>query len=216
MRPSHPADSAALACATASAVESAEIAATTGARPFKALDAVAQNRDLFIERKGGAFSERAERDYAGAAIFHEPAAMIGHESVIDFFVLIETSCDCGHYAIPLHRNPPFTFVAQRMRWNCRQARATHRKQRRADGINLPTEKKFSGGSANASLAWTHAAAGVQFGSAPGRVFAQAFVRDIFAAADQRVRAREILQLGTQRECVLQNAHNFLVARALRE
>src|SRR5271170_2632708 len=103
-----------------------------------------------------------------------------------------------------------------MRRNRRQARTTHGKQRRADGINLPAEKKFSSGRANASLAGAHAATGVQFRGAPGTVFAQTLVWDIFAAADQRVRAREIFQLRTQWERVLQNADYLLVSCALRE
>src|SRR5580704_7016078 len=103
-----------------------------------------------------------------------------------------------------------------MRCDCRQARATHGKKRRSDGINLPAEKKFGSGCANASLAGTHAAAGVQFRGAPGTVLGQAFVWHVFAAADQRVWAREIFQLGTQWECVLQDANNLLVAGALRE
>ena len=70
-----------------------------------------------------------------------------------------------------------------MRWNRGQARTTHWKKRRADGINLPAEKKFDSGCANASLARAHAAAGVQFGGAPGSVLAQTFVRDVLAAAD---------------------------------
>src|SRR5271170_3637382 len=103
-----------------------------------------------------------------------------------------------------------------MRWNCRQARATHGKKWRADGINRPTEKKFSSGRANALLTRNHAAAGVQFRGAPGTLFAQTLVWDIFAAADQRVWAREIFQVRTQWECVLQNADYLLVSCALRE
>jgi len=57
---------------------------------------------------------------------------------------------------------------------------------------------------------------MQFGGTPRAVFAQVLVRDVFAAADQRVWAREIFQLGAQWECVLQNANNFLVAGTLRE
>src|SRR5271156_3746294 len=103
-----------------------------------------------------------------------------------------------------------------MRCNRRQTRTTYGKKWRADGINRPTEKKFSSGRANASLAGAHAATGVQFRGAPGTVFAQTLVWDIFAAADQRVRAREIFQLGTQWERVLQDANKFLISCAFCE
>jgi hypothetical protein len=103
-----------------------------------------------------------------------------------------------------------------MRWNSRQACTTHWKDRRTYGIYLPTKKKFGGRGADASLARAHAAAGVQFGGTPAAMFAQSFVRDVFAAADQRVWAREIFQLGTQRESVFQDAHTFPVTGALRE
>src|ERR1700730_4470781 len=103
-----------------------------------------------------------------------------------------------------------------MRWNCRQARTTNRVQRRADGINFPAEKKFRSRRANASLAGAHAAAGVQFRGAPGGVLAQAFVRDVFAATDQRVLPRKIIQLRAQWESVFKNTDYFLVACALRK
>jgi hypothetical protein len=103
-----------------------------------------------------------------------------------------------------------------MRWNCGQARTTHGKKRRADGIILPTEKKFSSGPANASLARAHATASVQFRGAPPAVFAQALVRDVFAAADERVWASEIFQFRTQWERFLQDANDFLETGALYE
>ena len=79
---------------------------------FQGANAIAQNRDLFIERKRGAFTERAERNDARAAVVHQPAAVIGHKSVIHFLALIETSGDRGHYAFPLHQNPPFNVALQ--------------------------------------------------------------------------------------------------------
>ena len=48
------------------------------------------------------------------------------------------------------------------------------------------------------------------------MFAQALVRDVFAAADERVWASEIFQFRTQWERLLQDANDFLETGALYE
>src|SRR5271155_397740 len=85
--------------------------------PFQSADAIAQDRDLFIEGERGSFAKRAERDAAGAAIFDQPAAVISHEGVVNFSILIEERGDCGHYSLPLHRQPPCNFS----RWNASES-----------------------------------------------------------------------------------------------
>src|SRR5271163_3757805 len=81
---------------------------------------------------------------------------------------------------PCHFISSLHLISRRgMRCDRRQARAAHGKQRRADGINLPAEKKFGCRCANAPLTRAHAAAGVQLRGAPTSVCAQAFVRHVF-------------------------------------
>lgn len=53
----------------------------------------------------------------------------------------------------------------------------------AHGLRFPAEQKLRGGTANASLAWAHAAAGLEFGGAPGWIRMQARVLDVLATAD---------------------------------
>ena len=64
---------------------------------------VAKDGFLLGEGEGGGFAERTEGDDASAAIGEQPLHVAGHKVVIDLQVFVEAGCDCGHYAIPLHR-----------------------------------------------------------------------------------------------------------------
>src|SRR5450755_1116724 len=46
-------------------------------------DTSLNNLQFFFEGKRGTFSERSQRDNACTAVLQQPAAMIGHEAMID-------------------------------------------------------------------------------------------------------------------------------------
>src|SRR3954468_13141110 len=67
-----------------------------------------QNVLLFVERKRGAFPQRAQRDHAHTPVLQQPAAMLGEERMIDTQILIERSGDCRCDAFPIHLRSPST------------------------------------------------------------------------------------------------------------
>src|ERR1700722_20413031 len=107
----------------------------------------------------------------------------------------------GHYAIPLH----FELLSVDcffLDGAASQSRKRNREDRWADRGCVPTEECLRSWTADASLAWSHAASCLQLGIGPVFIRSQRLVGDVLAATDDGIRLREGKQLRTQRESLL--------------
>src|ERR1700761_3960681 len=107
----------------------------------------------------------------------------------------------GDYAIPLH----FELLSVDsffLEGAASQSRKRNREERWADGGCVPTEECLRSWTADASLAWSHAASCLQLGIGPVFIRSQRLVGDVLAAADDGIRLREGKELRTQRESCL--------------
>src|SRR5437763_9268153 len=85
------------------------------------------------------------------------------------------------------------------RLRARQSADSGGKDGRADGVGFRAEEEFDRGTADAALAWAHAAARLQFRFAPSGIASDAPERHVFAAADDRVVRSEGFQFGAKCE-----------------
>src|SRR4051812_44897149 len=92
----------------------------------------------------------------------------------------------------------------------------HRKQRRPGSRRFPSEKKFCRGSADAALAWAHAAARMQLGLSPGTTMCERVVGNVFAATDDCGSGRERPELAAQCKCGIEFAREAKMAVPLFE
>ena len=80
-----------------------------------------------------------------------------------------------------------------------------RKDGRPYGFRFPAEQVFHRWSADSALTWSHTAAEMEFGFAPGFGLLEAAEGNVFAAADDGFRRDGVAQFGAQREGSVQRA-----------
>src|SRR5882672_2432930 len=85
---------------------------------------------------------------------------------------------------------------------CRKNRGPHR-------IRAPVKKELGRWSTDSALTRPHAASRLQFGCAPRRVLSQAAIGHILAAAYDRLRLRQTLQLGSRAEDAVEDFGEFV-------
>src|ERR687886_423 len=90
------------------------------------------------------------------------------------------------------------------------------RERWADGVLRPAQQESRGCATDPALAWSHAAAGVQFRAAPADVLLHVAVRHILAPAHGGVSLRKGFQLLAQGKRAVQHASEAAGPLACRE